>query len=855
MDKAQAMRLDACLPPSWWEFAAITAIHLYNRTPIRRLKWRTPYELVYNEVPSIGHLRVFGCGAYVHLPAEVRKDKLSPRSELMIFLGYPDGVKGYLFMRLPYNTLFKGTTAIFDEEMMPKCEKLVKRRFTPVGDKLPSKEDPLIPQEADDDDDFPPHRRPPLPDQRDNASDNDDSPTHSPPHTPPRQQGRFPPAEPPPPPRKSGRERNIPARPDNVYGERRNPVELEREDRRRALGRERQEDIRQEIPNVPQREEQMVPGPSSPASGDSYHDSPQDSGSEEGSGSGSGDSEQESSEEQEDSDQPESDAELAKLAQEGGVGLMNYLLAKAVADKEPLPNTSSPREWTFRDILRMPNKLQEEWKKACLEELESLRKRHVFELTDLPHGRKAIKNRWVFDIKTDGRKKARLVAKGFSQVEGIDYDEVFSPVVRFETVRIMFALATLNNWHISGLDVKTAFLYGKLDEEIYMEQPEGFKIKGQERKVLRLRRAIYGLKQAALAWWRELANSLKEMGFKRLYSDAGIFICRHSDGTFAIIVAYVDDVLFVGPNKSFIFSKKQLFMTKWECRDLGDCKEFLRMRVQRKGRSIYIDQCSYLEKVVERFGMTNAKYARTPLPTGYTPTPNQGEVNPHMRTLFQQIIGSLLYIMLGTRPDIAFAVTKLAQHAANPSKEHLDKAKYILRYLAGTAKYALVYKGASNKGLIAYTDSDYAADPVKRRSTTGYHLKLADGIISWQSRAQKTIALSATEAEYMALSDCSRQVVWIQNIFTELGLPVKPTQICADNEGGIFIASNPVQERRTKHIDVRFHYVRDLIEQKRIDVVWVPTDENSADIFTKNLGFIKFEKFRSMLGLEFYSSK
>jgi len=223
----------------------------------------------------------------------------------------------------------------------------------------------------------------------------------------------------------------------------------------------------------------------------------------------------------------------------------------------------------------MPNKLQEEWKKACLEELESLRKRQVFEMTNLPQGRKAIKNRWVFDIKSDGRKRARLVAKGFSQVEGIDYDEVFSPIVRYETVRIMFALAALNGWHISGLDVKTAFLYGKLDEEIYMEQPEGFKVKGQERKVLRLRRAIYGLKQAALAWWCELANSLKEMGFKRLYSDAGIFICQHSDSTFAIIVAYVDDVLFVGPNKSFIKSKKQLFMTKWECRDLGNCKEFL----------------------------------------------------------------------------------------------------------------------------------------------------------------------------------------------------------------------------------------------------------------------------------------
>ena len=387
-----------------------------------------------------------------------------------------------------------------------------------------------------------------------------------------------------------------------------------------------------------------------------------------------------------------------------------------------------------------------------------------------------------------------------------------------------------------------------------MEQPEGSKIPGQERKVLRLHRGIYGLKQAALAWWCELANSLKELGFKRLYSDAGLFISRHSNDTYAIVVAYVNDILFVRPNKSFIQSKKKLFMDKWECRDSGDCQEFLRMRIHRKRQSLLLDQCSYLTKVVERFGMTNAKYARTPLPTGYIPVPNQGEVNPQMRSEFQQVIGSLLYIMLGTRPDIAFAVTKLAQFAANPSKEHLDKARYIVRYLAGTANYALVFNGASNKGLIAYTDSDYAADPVKRRSTTGYFFKLANGIITWQSRAQKTIALSATEAEYMALSDCSRQAVWIQNIFSELGLPIKPVPICADNEGGIFIASNPVQERRTKHIDVRYHYVCDCIEQKRIDVVWIPTDENPTDMFTKNLGHVKFFKFRSMLGLEFYLS-
>ncbi len=277
------------------------------------------------------------------------------------------------------------------------------------------------------------------------------------------------------------------------------------------------------------------------------------------------------------------------------------------------------------------------------------------------------------------------------------------------------------------------------------------------------------------------------------------------------------------------------------------------MRIRRRDSSLLLDQCSYLDKVVERFGMKNAKFARTPLPTGYLPTVNEGKVDPQLRTEFQQVIGSLLYLMLGTRPDIAFAVTKLAQFAANPSKEHLDKARYIVRYLAGTADYALVLNGASNKGLIAYSDSDYASDPIKRRSQTSFMFKLADGIISWMSRAQKTIAHSSTEAEYMALSDCSRQAVWIQNIFSELGLRNQPTPICADNEGAIFIASNPVQERRTKHIDVWYHYARECVEEKRVELVWIPTDENPADMFTKNLGHVKYLQFRNTLGLEFKS--
>jgi hypothetical protein len=260
--------------------------------------------------------------------------------------------------------------------MMPKCSKLIKRCFTPIGDKTPSKEDPRIPSEVDNDDDFPCHCRSPSPVKSDDAEDlSDSSSQHSLPRTPPRkQEQQLPPAQRQPPPllRKSGRDWKIPVRPDNVYGDKRNPVDLHREDRHRALGRQR-EDVRQDNPTAPSQDEQLVPGPSSPTTGDRYHDTP-----------------------------PDTESQLAKLAQEGGVGLINYLLTAAGADDLPLPNKFSPQEWTFRDILRMPSELQKEWKQACFEELESLRKRQVFELTELPLGRKAIKNRWVFNVKTDG---------------------------------------------------------------------------------------------------------------------------------------------------------------------------------------------------------------------------------------------------------------------------------------------------------------------------------------------------------------------------------------------------------------------------------------------------------------------
>ena len=218
----------------------------------------------------------------------------------------------------------------------------------------------------------------------------------------------------------------------------------------------------------------------------------------------------------------------------------------------------------------------------------------------------------------------------------------------------MLALATLENWHIKSLDVYSAYLYGKLTEEIYMKQPEGFRVPGQEHKVLCLLCALYGLKQVGLVWWETLNESMKELRFEHLKSDAGIFLCQQKGMNIVVAVIYVNGTLFCGPIKAILDEIKGLFMKQWKCRDLGPATSFFKMWIKCDGCKILIDQCLYLEKILEHFEMQNARTANTPFPQGYYPSKYLGSVDPELQSCFQQVIGSLLYITLGTHPDAAY---------------------------------------------------------------------------------------------------------------------------------------------------------------------------------------------------------
>ncbi len=509
---------------------------------------------------------------------------------------------------------------------------------------------------------------------------------------------------------------------------------------------------------------------------------------------------------------------------------------------------------TLKEAMMSSN--AKEWQEAADLEYESLMENETWDLVELPKDRKAIGSRWVFKVKhqSDGRVeryKCRLVAKGYSQKYGVDYDETFSPVVRFSSIRTLLSFAVQNNLHVHQMDVVTAFLNGHLDEEIYMEQPEGFVKPGEEHLVCKLKKSIYGLKQSPRCWSKTFTEFMKNIGFKQSTSDPCVFV--KSQQELEILAVYVDDLILITESMESMKEMKLALKKRYKMKDMGELSYILGISViqDKEKNCVFLHQKHYIEAILQKYGMHDANPVATPTDANVKLKRNDGVSKPVNSSTYQSMVGSLLYAAMATRPDIAQAVSVVSKFNANPNAAHLTAVKRILRYLKGTLNLALKYERSDSGTLIGYSDADWAGDQDDRRSTTGNVFLLGGGAVSWLSKKQSTVALSTAEAEYVALSQAAQECVWLRRLLSDLGMDVSPVMILEDNQGAIAIAKNPVDHSRTKHIDIRYHYIRECVQNGQIQLQYCPTDDMKADILTKPLVRQKFVYLRSQIGLCF----
>lgn len=494
------------------------------------------------------------------------------------------------------------------------------------------------------------------------------------------------------------------------------------------------------------------------------------------------------------------------------------------------------------------------WRQAMREEMKAIVENNTWELAALPAGHRAIGLKWVFKIKRDEngkvvRHKARLVAKGFVQRAGIDYDEVFAPVARLESVRVMLALAAHGKWEVHHMDVKSAFLNGELKEQVYVAQPLGFIVAGSENKVLRLHKALYGLRQAPRAWNAKLDSTMASFGFQRSSAEHGVYT-RSQAGRRLIVGVYVDDLIITGSSRDDIKKFKEEMKSKFKMSDLGLLSYYLGIEVQQSSGGIVLCQSGYAKKLLERCGMASCNPSKIPMENRLKLTKLSAS-KPVNATEYRRIIGGLRYL-LHTRPDLAFVVGYLGRFMEEPHEDHLMAVKRVLRFVAGTQDKGLFYTRQSEgkPKLSGFSDADMAGDLDSRKSTSGVLFFFGGNPVTWQSSKQKVVALSSCEAEYIAMTTAACQGIWLTRLITDLtGVECKAPELLVDNQSAIALSRNPVFHERSKHIDVRYHFIRECVEEGRIAVSYVATERQLADILTKALGRVRFQKLCTDIGV------
>ncbi|KAJ9542400.1 hypothetical protein OSB04_028906 [Centaurea solstitialis] len=486
---------------------------------------------------------------------------------------------------------------------------------------------------------------------------------------------------------------------------------------------------------------------------------------------------------------------------------------------------NEPKE--IDDALRDPA-----WVSAMQEELAEFIRNNVWLLVPRPRKRTIIGSKWIFRNKLDEigtiiRNKARLVAQGYRQEEGIDYDETFAPVARLEAIRLFLAFAAHMNFKVYQMDIKNAFLNGKLNEEVYVAQPPGFVDPKFPDHVYKLNKALYGLKQAPRAWYDTLSTFLLSKGFVRGKIDSTLFLKKYPKHILLVQI-YVDDIIFGSTNPKLCEKFELLMKSEYK----------ISSNLKREFSSI---------KMLKKFDLTSCTPMKTPMAPPLS-LDKDSKGKPVDVTLYRGMIGSLLYLT-ASRPDIMYSTCLCARYQAEPKESHLTAVKRIFRYLKGTPNMGLWYSKDSGFDLTAYSDSDFAGCKIDRKSTTGGCHLLGGKLVSWTSKKQNSVSTSTAEAEYVAAGICCAQVLWLRNQLQDYDIQLSKIPIYCDNTSAIAIANNPVLHSKTKHIEVRYHFIRDHVMNGDIELHFVPTEYQLADLFTKPLDVTRFNMLLSELGM------
>ncbi|WZY77861.1 hypothetical protein YC2023_024245 [Brassica napus] len=797
MEVARSIMFHMNVPKRFWSDAVQTACYLINRVPTRVLKKLSPFEVLNKTKPHIDHLRVFGCLCYVMIPGE-RRNKLEAKSTKAMFIGYSITQKGYKC----YDPITRRVMVSREVKFVESKGYYEEKKWEDLEDlsRAPSEKATTLRV---------------LLERLGIGLSQDQT---------------------------GGAGRTTP-----LDHERGNGTESGEQEQNQEDSGLHDQDTSQEVENNVQSSGEV-----------DEHDQEE-----------THEVEKEAQENVQAEEQVETLRRSTRIRRDPSNWVNTRVYYNAQAVEHPSQAVCSFAEFPEEHMVFMCNLDENEiprsyeeamkhkvWRDSVGDERDAMIRNDTWYESELPKGKKAVSSRWIFTIKylANGeidRRKTRLVARGFTQTYGEDYIDTFAPVAKLHTIRIVLSIATNLEWDLWQMDVKNAFLQGELEDEVYMHPPPGLEHLVKPGNVLRLKKAIYGLKQSPRAWYRKLSTTLNGRGFRKSELDHTLFTLTGPSGIIVILV-YVDDLIITGSDKAGIQATKEFLKSVFDIKDLGEMKYFLGIEICRSKEGLFMSQRKYTMDMLKETDVLGGKIAKTPLEEGYKVL-REGEVEEKQLfedpKLYRKMVGKLIYLTI-TRPDICFAVNQVSQHMQAPKVHHWKMVDRILRYLSGTSGQGVWMGCNGSTEVVGYCDADWAGDRVDRRSTTGYCTFIGGNLVTWKSKKQKVISCSSAEAEYRAMLKLTNELVWIKGILKHLEIEQStPMTMHCDNQAAIHIASNSVFHERTKHIEVDCHKVRQMIILGVILPCYTRSEDQLADVFTKAARLKTMESIISRLGL------